>query len=140
MSGEEYQMIPTKNIDLSGFRIKFQVRGVPVQFVNGIRRILLNDTPVVEVHDVTIHENTTLMPHEMLQLRTELLPVNVRPSEEELIRSAKLTLNIAGARKVYTSDFTVSGGREDILLKDRDFDKPLYLLKMKEGDVVHLTA
>lgn len=140
MSAEEYQMIPVKNIDLSGFRIKFQIRGVPVQFANGIRRILLNDMPVVEIADVKIHENTSLMPHEMLQLRTELLPVNARPSEEDLIRSAKLTLNVAGARKVYTSDFTITGGREDILLKDRDLDKPLYFLKMKEGDVVHLTA
>lgn len=133
-------MIPTKTVDLSGFRIKFQIRGVPVQFANAIRRVLLNEMPVVEIADVHILENSTLMPHEMLQLRTELLPVNVRPTEEDLIRTAKLTLNVSGERKVYTSDFTVTGGRTDILMQDRDLDKPLYFLKTKNGEAVHLTA
>lgn len=133
-------MIPTKTVDLSGYRITFEVRGVPVQFANGIRRILLNEMPVVEVADVRIHENTTLMPHEMVQLRTELLPVNVRPTEEDLIRTVKLTLNTAGEKKVYTSDFKVDGGRDDILLKDRDLSTPLYFMKMKDGEALHITA
>jgi DNA-directed RNA polymerase subunit L len=137
---EDIKMIPVKNIDLSGFRMKFQIRGVPVQFANGIRRILLNDMPVVEVADVKIHENSTLMPHEMLQLRAELLPLNVRHTEEDLIRSAKITLNVSGARKVTTNDFTITGGREDILMKDRDLGTPLYFLKMKDGESVHMTA
>ena len=137
---EEIKMIPAKTIDLSGLRMKFQLRGVPVQFANAIRRILLNETPVVEIADVKIHENTTLMPHEMLQLRTELLPINVRPSEEDIIRSAKIILNTAGAKKVYTSDFTIEGARDDIILKDRDLSTPLYFIKMKDGETVHLTA
>lgn len=140
MADEIKMMLPTKIIDLSGFRMKFQLRGVPVQFANAIRRILLNETPVVEIADINIHENSTLMPHEMLQLRTELLPVNVRASEEDLIRNIKLTLNTAGERKVYTSDFKIEGGREDILLKDRDLSTPLYFLKMKDGEAIHITA
>jgi DNA-directed RNA polymerase subunit L len=140
MATEKQEMIPAKNIDLNGFRMKFQMKGVPVQFANAIRRILLNEMPVVEIANVKINENTTLMPHEMLQLRTELLPVNVRPIEEDLIRSAKLSLSISGEKRVYTSDFVVSGGRKDILLKDRDLDTPLYFLKVKEGESVNLTA
>lgn len=140
MATEKQQMIPAKNIDINGFRMKFQIRGVPVQFANAIRRILLNEMPVVEVANVKINENTTLMPHEMLLLRTELLPVNVRPVEEDLIRSVKLSLSISGEKRVYTSDFEVSGGRKDILLKDRDLDTPLYFLKVKAGESVNLTA
>ena len=140
MATEKQQMIPAKNIDLNGFRMKFQMKGVPVQFANAIRRILLNEMPVVEIANVKINENSTLMPHEMLQLRTELLPVNVRPIEEDLIRSAKLSLVVSGEKRVYTSDFVVSGGRKDILLKDRDLDTPLYFLKVKEGESVSLTA
>jgi DNA-directed RNA polymerase subunit L len=140
MATEKQEMIPAKNIDLNGFRLKFEVKGVPVQFANAIRRILLNEMPVVEVANVKINENTTLMPHEMLLLRTELLPVNVRPVEEDLIRSAKLSLSVSGEKRVYTSDFVVSGGRKDILLKDRDMDTPLYFLKVKEGESVNLTA
>ena len=133
-------MIPNKTIDLNGFRIKFEVKDVTPQFVNAIRRILLNEMPVVEVDNVNILSNTTLMPHEMVKLRTELLPVNVRPTEEDLIRSVKLTLKVDQPKKVYTSDFEVTSGRSDILLNDRDLSTPLYFLKMKEGESIHLTA
>ena len=57
-------MIPTKSIQKSGRLLTFQIRGVPVQFVNAIRRMLLNETPTVEITDVQILENDTLMPHE----------------------------------------------------------------------------
>jgi DNA-directed RNA polymerase subunit L len=139
---EPAQMIPAKTIDIQGFRMKFEMKDVPVQFVNAIRRTLLNEMPVVEVGDVKILTNTTLMPHEMLQLRTELLPVNVRPTEEDLIRSIKLTLQSTATEdvKLYTSDFVVSGGRSDILLKDRDLDTPLYFLKMKKDEAIYITA
>jgi DNA-directed RNA polymerase subunit L len=134
------QMIPSKNIDLNGFRMKFEIKGVPVQFANAIRRILLNEMPVVEIADVKISENTTLMPHEMLQLRTELLPVNVRPVEEDIIRSAKISLNISGEKRVYSSDFVITGARKDILMTDRDMKTPLYFLKVKDGESVSLSA
>lgn len=140
MAEEEVKMIPAKTTDINGYRLKFQIKGTPIQYANAIRRILLNEMPVVEVADVVIHENTTLMPHEMLQLRTELLPINVRPTEEDLIRSAKLSLNVAGERKVYTSDFVITGGRSDVILKDRDLGTPLYFMKMREGDKLHVTA
>ena len=32
----------------------FELKGVPVQFTNAIRRILLNETPTVELADVQI--------------------------------------------------------------------------------------
>ena len=137
---ETVSMIPSKSVELSGFRYKFQIKDAPVQFANAIRRILLNEMPVVEIADVKIIENNTLMPHEMLQLRTELLPVNVRPSEEDIIRSAKLTLNVGGEKRIYTSDFVATGGRADILMKDRDNGSPLFFLKTKNGEAVHLTA
>ena len=43
MATEKQEMIPAKNIDLNGFRLKFEVKDVPVQFANAIRRILLNE-------------------------------------------------------------------------------------------------
>lgn len=140
MADEAVKMIPAKTTDTNGYRMLFQLKGVPVQFANAIRRIMLNEMPVVEIANVVIHENNTLMPHEMMQLRTQLLPVNVRPTEEDLIRSAKISLNVAGERKVYSSDFIVTGGRSDILLKDRDTGAPLYFMKMKEGDKLMITA
>jgi DNA-directed RNA polymerase subunit L len=118
------------------------MKGVPVQFVNAIRRVLLNETPTVVLGGIQIHTNTTRMPHEMLQLRTELLPVNVRTSEEDLLRSAKLTLRINAEEdvRVYSSDFVVEGSRTDVLMLDRDLGTPLFFLKMKKGEAVHVTA
>lgn len=135
-------MIPSKNIDMNGFRARFEMKGVPVQFVNAIRRVLLNETPTVVLGGIQIHANTTRMPHEMLQLRTELLPVNVRTSEEDLLRSAKLTLRINAEEdvRVYSSDFVVEGSRTDVLMLDRDLGTPLFFLKMKKGEAVHVTA
>jgi len=133
-------MISALHTDLGGFRVQFELKDVPIQFANAIRRILLNEMPVVEVTDVQITENTTLLPHEMLRLRTELLPVNVRPTEEDVIRSAKLTLRAFEPGKVTTDNFGVTGGRNDILLKDRDLGTPLYFLKIKKDEVVNLTA
>ncbi|NBW09193.1 MAG: hypothetical protein EBR82_14335 [Caulobacteraceae bacterium] len=133
-------MLSGKVVDANGYRVRFELKNVPVQFANAFRRTLLNEMPVVEVADVNIVTNTTLMPHEMLKLRTELLPVNVRPTEEDVIRTTKLTLRAEGTHRLYSSDFVASGSRSDILLTDRDLGTPLYFLKTKEGESVHITA
>ena len=127
--------IPVKSIQKGGNLLTFQVRGVPVQFVNAIRRILLNETPVVEITDVQILENDTLMPHEVLRHRTEMLPVNVHPSQEDVIRDTKLVLRLVADenRIVTTSDFA-----NDILMRDVDLGTPLFFLKLKKGEKLHI--
>ena len=128
----------------SGMSFTFELKGVPVQFANAIRRILLNETPTVELADAQILENTTLMPHEVMKHRVEMLPVNVRPSEEDVIRNAKLLLRIPATddemRLVTTDDFVPESVRSDILLKDVDLGTPMFFLKLKKGETVHLTA
>jgi len=136
-------MIPAKKESNKGFQLDFEVRGVQPAFVNALRRIMLNETPVVEVGEVEIHDNTTLMPHEMLRHRVEMLPVNVRPTEDDILRTAKLTLLKEGEGEVFTSDFAITAGeglRTDLLMKDRDIGEPLYFLKMKKENKVHVTA
>ena len=135
-------MIVAKNE--SGPTLKVELKDVPVQFVNAIRRILLNETPVVEVQDVVIHTNTTAMPHEMLRHRIEMLPVAVRPTETDLLMKTKLELRIGleteDVKNLTTDDFVVTGDRKDVLMKDRDFGDPLFLLRMRKGESVHITA
>jgi DNA-directed RNA polymerase subunit L len=125
-------------------QMKFELRDVPVQFANAIRRMLLNETPTVEISDVQILENSTLMPHEVMKHRVEMLPVNVRPSEEDVIRNAKLLLRIPATdddlRIVTTDDFVVESTRTDVLMKDVDLGTPMFFLKIKKGETVHLTG
>jgi DNA-directed RNA polymerase subunit L len=99
--------------------------------------------PVVEIADVQILENTTLMPHELMRHRTEMLPVNVRPTEEDVIRDTRIELRfpqVTEGTVVTTNDFVVSGSRTNILMKGRDLGTPLYFMKLKPGETVHLTA
>jgi len=124
--------------------MKFELKDVPVQFANAIRRMLLNETPTVEITDVEILENTTLMPHEVMKHRVEMLPINVRPSEEDVVRNAKLLLRVPATddpmRLLTTDDFVVESTRTDILLKDADLGTPMFFLKLKKGETVHLTG
>ena len=123
--------------------MNFELRNVPVQFANAIRRMLLNETPTVEITDVQILENTTLMPHEVMKHRVEMLPINVRPSEEDVIRNAKILLRMPAteeSRIVTTDDFVVESTRTDLLMKDVDLGTPMFFLKLKKGETVHLTG
>ena len=143
MASTSTTMIPTKSVSLGGYGLKFEIRGVPPQFVNAIRRILLNETPTVEITDVQILDNTTLMPHELMRHRAEMLPVAVRPTDEDVIRNARLTLRfpvVDSPQVVTTNDFVVSGARADILMKDRDLKTPMHFMNLKKGETVHLTA
>ena len=49
-------MIPAKSITLGGYGMKFEVRGVPPQFVNAIRRILLNETPTEALKSMDLND------------------------------------------------------------------------------------
>jgi DNA-directed RNA polymerase II subunit RPB3 len=124
----------------SGARLDVQIRDIPVSFVNALRRILLDEMPVVEVQDVRILTNTSAMPHEMLRHRFEMLPVNVPPTAEDTIRATKLELRIQrdedGTQDVTTDD--ISG--KDVLMKDRDLGEPLLVARIKKGEAIHVQA
>jgi DNA-directed RNA polymerase subunit L len=136
------QMIVAKSE--SGPTLKVEFKDVPVQFVNAIRRILLNETPVVEIQDVVIHTNTTAMPHEMLRHRIEMLPVSVRPTETDVLMKSKIELRVGleteDVKNITTNDFVVTGDRKDVLMKDRDIGEPVFVLRMRKGESVHITA
>ena len=149
MSARMPPSVENIRMSLGGFRMTFELRSVPVQFVNALRRMLLNETPVVELTDVQILENTTLMPHEVMKHRVEMLPIKCRPSEEDTVRNAKILLRVppilegaaaAPTRMLTTDDFVVEATRTDLLLKDRDLGDPMFFLKLRPSETVHLTA
>jgi DNA-directed RNA polymerase subunit L len=129
---------------LNGYRMDFELKGVPVAFVNAIRRIALSELPVVNLTNVEILENTTSLTHEMLRHRVESMPVNVRPDEVGVIRDTRLELKLGATPEtpleITTDDFTVFGPRKDVLLKDRDLGTPGYFLRLAPGQSVHIRA
>jgi DNA-directed RNA polymerase subunit L len=142
----------------NGYRADFELRNVPVSFINGLRRILLSEIPVVVLSNIQILENTTSMTHEMIQHRVSMLPVNVRADEVAVIRDTQLELRTAAEtearevtpgenivnstpfREVTTDDFAAVGPRGDILLKDRELGTPLLFMHLKPGEAIHIKA
>jgi DNA-directed RNA polymerase subunit L len=128
---------------LDGYRLDAELKGVPVAFVNALRRIVLAELPVVTLSNVKILDNTTTMTHEMMRHRVEMLPINVKPEEAAVIRDTKVTLRFFPSpepREVLTTDFAVAGPRSDILLKDRDLGTPLFFMALKPNESVHIEA
>jgi len=128
---------------LNGYRIDCELKGVPVAFVNAIRRIALAELPIVVLTNVEILENTTSLTHEMLRHRVEMMPVNVKPDEVGVIRDTRIELKTGATDtpvEVTTEDFTIFGPRKEILLKDRDLQTPGYFLRLAPGQTLTLKA
>ena len=129
---------------LNGYRLNFELKDVPVAFVNALRRIILSEIPTVVVTNVEILENTSSLIHEMLRHRIEMLPINVLPNEVDVIRDTKLELRIVAPidkpQEITSDDIVVSGPRKDVILKDRDLSTPLIFMNLKAGEVMHFRA
>lgn len=134
-----------ENIKISqnGYRLDAEIKDVPVAVVNGLRRILLSEIPTVAVRDVQILENNTHMVHEMLRHRVEMLPINVKDTETDVIRDTKIELRMMASDKeriVTTDDFVVTGPRREVFLKDRELGTPVLFMYLKPGESIHIKA
>jgi DNA-directed RNA polymerase subunit L len=124
------------------FLLNTEFKNFPLTFVNGLRRILLSQIPIVVLRNVEIISNTSQMPYEMLKHRVELLPVNVSPEDTQIIKNASIHLEktTRDSIEITTDDFTVKDGRDHLLMKDRDLGTPLLFLRLKPNETIHLTA
>ena len=129
-----------------GYELHCEYRNFPVTFVNALRRVLLSSIPTVIATDVQILENTTQLPHEMIRHRVEMLPISISPDDASAIRDAKIELrmtidkNEKEVKLVTTDDFVVESNRPKLIMKDRDFDKPILFLRVHPGESIHLKA
>ena len=123
--------------------MKSEFRNFPLTFVNGMRRVMLSELPIVVVRDVQILENTTQMPHEMLKHRIEVLPIDVQHTDSTIIRDATIQLRLLPQPEdtvVTTDDFVIESGRENVIMRDRDLKTPLLFLRVRKGEQVHFKA
>lgn len=135
-----------ENIRLSknNYRLDGELKNVPVAFVNGLRRILLSEIPVVAVSNIQILENSSSMTHEMIYHRVSMLPVAVKAEETAVIRDTKIELRITAPADapldVTSDDFVAAGPRGSVLMHDRDLDAPMFFLRLKAGEQLHIRA
>jgi DNA-directed RNA polymerase subunit L len=129
---------------LNGYRLDCELKGVPVAFVNALRRIALAELPVVVLTNIELLENTSTLTHEMLRHRLEMMPINVRPDEVGVIRDTRIELKLGSTPdaplEVSTDDFTIFGPRKDVILKDRDLGTPGYFLRLGPNQSLHIKA
>ena len=125
----------------NAIHVSSEFRNFPLTVVNGMRRIMLSEIPLVSIGDIQILANTTQMPHEMLKHRLELLPINVLHTDAHIIKDCSLQLKIHGVTEninVTTDDFEITGGRDQVIMRDRDLNTPLLFLRMRKGETVHV--
>lgn len=146
---EETTMAKVENLKTSnkGYDLHCEYRNFPVTFVNALRRILLSSIPTVVATDIQILENTTQLPHEMIRHRVEMLPINISPDDMSALRDAKIELRMSVSKEdkdqvklITTDDFVVESSRPNLLMKDRDFDKPILFMRIRPGESIHLKA
>lgn len=129
---------------MNGYRLDFEIKDVPIAFVNALRRILLHEIKTVVIRNVDILENNTNMTNEMIKHRVEQIPVNVHPDDISTIRDTRLELRFLPApeaREITSDDFVASGSeRKDILLRDRDLNEPLYFMRLNPNQSIHIKA
>lgn len=124
-----------------------RLEGSTPAMVNTLRRLMLNEVPVMAIEDVDFTQNSSILYDEMLALRLGLVPLTTDmtgyalPSDEEIASgdygaksSVKLTLQAKGPCVVYAKD-----------LKSKDPKvKPVYpetpIVKLLEGQEIELVA
>lgn len=74
------QNIDIKIQDMSDDQVVFEISGVDAPIVNALRRILIADIPTMAIDTVYIHQNTSVIPDEILAHRIGLIPLKVDPS------------------------------------------------------------
>jgi len=83
------------------------------------------------------------MPHEMLKLRMELLPVNLQHTDTTIIKEAVIELRLHQQKEnsvITTDDFVIQSGRDKLIMRDRDLGTPLLFLRVRKGEEVHIKA
>lgn len=123
----------------NGLVFQGQFINFSVSFVNALRRIILHGIPTVVVRDILILENTTQIPHEMLQHRVEMLPINLSPEDASTIRDSRIELRIPASseptRLITSDDFS-----NKLILRDPLYDSPLTFLRLRANEAIHLKA
>jgi DNA-directed RNA polymerase subunit L len=134
----------TTTTSLNGFRVDAELVNVPAAFVNALRRIALSEIPTVVMTNIQILDNTSQLTHEMIRHRVEMMPINVRPEEGDVIRDTKIEVRyLPGSkepRDITSNDFVVAGPRSDVILVDRDSADPLYFMTLNPNESLHIKA
>lgn len=134
-------------------RITFETNNIDISVLNGIRRVLLMDIPMLGFIgngiDTTINiiENTTVLNNEILSNRIALIPLNVTEeyNDKFIFGENKLEIELdvkcnesEGIKIITTQDLTVTQDGKNI---PNFFKKPyITITKLRKNEILKLTA
>lgn len=105
-----------RKLSEEGNALKVMITGIDTAMLNGLRRSLMNAVPNAAAESITIYENGSIMPDEMLCHRIGLLPLRLNAKKTEKGETVSLSLEKEGPCTVYSSD--IAGIGKDIEMSD----------------------
>jgi DNA-directed RNA polymerase I and III subunit RPAC1 len=60
-----------------------ELKGIDAALANGLRRIIISEIPTMAFHKVSLYQNTSVIPDELLVHRLGLLPIRSDPNDFE---------------------------------------------------------
>jgi len=97
-------------------KLTFKIEGTNARFVNALRRIIIAETPVMAMEEVTFYQNSSIMDDEVLAHRLGLIPLKTDLKTYNLLTectckgkgcakcTTTITLDIKGPGVVHSSD------------------------------------
>lgn len=135
-------------IELADRKAKFVLSDVSPAFINGLRRGILAEVPVMAIDEINIYENSSVLFDEEFALRLGLIPLKMKTNSYVLpgecnchgegcsLCRVSLTISAEGPRIVYSSDLVSM----DPSLEPADKTIPIVELKDKQKIVVEAIA
>lgn len=125
-------MVEVKKVSEKGNILKLLITGADSVLVNSIRRSALAEVETLAVEDVSIYENSSVMPDEMLAHRLALLPIRTDSKRYKSGDKLKLMLEKEGPCTVYSKDIKSTDPKTDVV------DKKVPIVKLKKGQKVKI--
>jgi DNA-directed RNA polymerase I and III subunit RPAC1 len=143
-------------------KLVFDVIGIDAPIANALRRIMIARVPTMALDQVTIEENSSELPDEILAHRLGLVPLRAPARQFEAVieakggdaskqtaafdanNSLKFTLDVLGPSKVYSRDLRwVPSGAQSDKFKEADVGPVhdnILLCDLAHGQQIKLTA
>ena len=99
-------------LDKKKNKTKVLIKGLDETYINTLRRLMMNEVPVLAIEDVEIKRNDSILYDEIVAHRLGLIPLKTDPKSYDLLKpgeplnaknSLKLTLKAKGPGYVYAS-------------------------------------
>jgi hypothetical protein len=137
--------MPVVNKKVSGFVLTAEFEKVPCSFVNGIRRILNSETPILRLANIVISENgSAAHSNDIVAHRLGLLPIARRHTSadwDKLVIKCDVKAPADEPRYVLSSDLTWEPeGGVPIVPGDRDFGDAHIISHLLPGEALKFTA